>query len=204
MHISKPNTSKPGPLLNCELRIAPFLTEQLQTIPGSCAEAQSCCGFSKQGITCPSPPPLTMRLQSLVAAIAVTPRLWALLMTYISRPLSGMKARIFPSFQADEQKETDYAGTEMFLLLSLLSITNKPSSYYVPLYCVASHELLKCNTFSWFWLWADWFGNSRGAALLLWNCSSSCVGNLHMATGSEFMLKFLSRHYRLICSIHQC
>lgn len=50
--------------------------------------------------TSPSPPPLMTLLQSLVVAMAVTPILWALLMTYISRPVSGAKARILPSFHA--------------------------------------------------------------------------------------------------------
>lgn len=39
-------------------------------------------------------------LQSLVVEMAVTPILWALLMAYIKRPVSGAKARILPSSQA--------------------------------------------------------------------------------------------------------
>ena len=50
--------------------------------------------------TSPSPPPLMILLQSLVVAMAVTPILWALLITYISRPVSGAKARILPSSHA--------------------------------------------------------------------------------------------------------
>lgn len=66
-------------------------------------------------------------LQSLVAAIAVTPRLWALLISYIGSPVAGTKARIFPSFQADEQKETDYPGAQTFLmLLSLFPFQMNP------------------------------------------------------------------------------
>lgn len=120
LHISKANIFRLSPLLKWKLRIAHSLTKQLQTIfPGPVMRAQSCSGFLKQNITCPSPPPLTILLQSFVAAIAVTPKLWALLITYISRPVSGMKARIFPSFQADEYKETDYPGAETFLKLLL-------------------------------------------------------------------------------------
>lgn len=56
--------------------------------------------FLKKDFTSPSPPPLMTLLQSLVVAMAVTPILWALLMTYINRPVSGAKARIFPSSHA--------------------------------------------------------------------------------------------------------
>ena len=49
--------------------------------------------------TCPSPPPLMIRWQSDMVAKAVTPIVCALLISYISFPLWGVKARILPSFQ---------------------------------------------------------------------------------------------------------
>lgn len=55
-------------------------------------------------LTCPSPPPLTILLESLVPAMAVTPILCALLMLIMRRPLSGAKTRIMPSFQAGRNK----------------------------------------------------------------------------------------------------
>lgn len=54
-------------------------------------------------LTCPFPPPLTILLQSLVPAIAVTPILCASLMMSISRPLSGANTRILPSFHARKE-----------------------------------------------------------------------------------------------------
>lgn len=42
-------------------------------------------------------------LQSLVVPMAVTPILWALLMAYSKRPVSGAKARILPSSQAGKK-----------------------------------------------------------------------------------------------------
>lgn len=54
-------------------------------------------------LTCPSPPPLMIFLQSLVPAMAVTPVLCALWMMSMSRPLSGANTRILPSFHATRQ-----------------------------------------------------------------------------------------------------
>lgn len=61
--------------------------------------------------TSPSPPPLMILLQSLVVAMAVTPILWALLMTYINRPVSGAKARILPSSHAGVKGTQKAAGS---------------------------------------------------------------------------------------------
>ena len=60
-------------------------------------------------------------LQSLVVAIAVTPILWALLMTYINRPVSGAKARILPSSHAGVEGEQK-AGSISILLLSVKTV----------------------------------------------------------------------------------
>lgn len=56
-------------------------------------------------LTCPDPPPLTILLQSLVPAIAVTPILCALSMVSMSRPLSGANTRILPSFHASRERK---------------------------------------------------------------------------------------------------
>ena len=50
--------------------------------------------------TCPSPPPLMMRLKSEVVAMAVTPLLWASLIISMSLPDSGKNSLILPSSQA--------------------------------------------------------------------------------------------------------
>lgn len=54
-------------------------------------------------LTCPSPPPLMILLQSLVPAMAVTPILCTSWMTSVRRPLSGANTRILPSFQAERE-----------------------------------------------------------------------------------------------------
>ena len=46
-----------------------------------------------------------IRLLSLVPAIAVTPKPWAYSITYIPRPVFGVKARILLSSQPDEHKK---------------------------------------------------------------------------------------------------
>ena len=64
---------------------------------------ESCMLRVAHFLTCPSPPPLMMCLQSEVKDKAVTPFVWASSIAYISLPDSGKNVLILPSSQAEIQ-----------------------------------------------------------------------------------------------------
>ncbi len=89
--------------------------------------------------TCPSPPPLIIRLQSDVVAMAVTPLLWASLIIICSLPDCGRKILIFPSSHAENKPvildiDSLYSQVDSIQCkVAMGSITEGKQFHYIPI-----------------------------------------------------------------------